>query len=785
MRIKTIELAWFRGAADPVSLPSGCKSMVIYGENGAGKSCFVDAIEYVINNGKIRHLVHEYSGKHQEKGIPNTHKPEHQETELKFIFKDDSEIAVHIKSDGFSTISDPKNIAMGTWDYGRIVLRQNEVADFINNTKGVKYSALLPLLGLHQMEVAAENLRQLSKSVERQSEIKELKYALLQLEKRRTEMFGNVNNQHISKKIAELYSKYFGDEKDITDVSSQCNDLISELSRRVGCFSSDQKSYLILKSISELDLKDRADSIRVANAKLAEAMEPLISEKIEILLSAETFAQKIENVEEIECPACGQIVPFDRFQTHISTERERLKKITDIFEARRTDMGTLFDGIKSLKVNVDKVDVKTWKDELRDRGLNDSFNLLAEVNAEDIRISCGEKELDVVKRHFCPIIEAAVAASKYAPHDVREVSNDKETVEVAKSVFQASELVSSVERASALIAFINSLEHNVRQEIKLRAKKVIDEISADVRDMWAILHPQEPIKDIYLYLPADTDKAIDIGLTFHEVKQNSPRLTLSEGHRNSLGLCIFLAMARQEENIERPLILDDVVVSFDRNHRGMIVAVLEKYFSGRQILLFTHDRDWYAELRLQLEAKAWDFKSLLPYETPSIGIRWSHKTTTFDDARAQLKDRPDSAGNDARKIMDIELALIAEKLQISIPFMRSNNNDKRNAHDFLTRLVGDGYKCFEIRDGDKYMVNVDAIGVLDKADRLLISWANRGSHTFDLVRPEAVKLIEICEKALELFRCPSCGKAVWFADAKGAESVQCQCGQIRWRYKKG
>ena len=93
--------------------------------------------------------------------------------------------------------------------------------------------------------------------------------------------------------------------------------------------------------------------------------------------------------------------------------------------------------------------------------------------------------------------------------------------------------------------------------------------------MWAILHPGEPIENVCLYLPENTDKAIDIGLQFHGIKQDSPRLTLSEGYRNSLGLCIFLAMAKRETDKDRPLILDDVVVSLERNHRGMIVEVLE------------------------------------------------------------------------------------------------------------------------------------------------------------------------------------------------------------------
>jgi hypothetical protein len=107
------------------------------------------------------------------------------------------------------------------------------------------------------------------------------------------------------------------------------------------------------------------------------------------------------------------------------------------------------------------------------------------------------------------------------------------------------------------------------------------------------------------------------------------------------------------------------------------------------------------------------------------------------------------------------------------------------AHDFLDRFMADGKTCFQKRVGNDYAAHEDAIIACDDADRLLVSWANRASHTFDLVRPEAIKLIDACEKALESFKCSSCKKGVGFAVAAGPEYVQCQCGQLRWRYGKG
>jgi DNA repair exonuclease SbcCD ATPase subunit len=785
MRIKAIQLSWFRGAADPVSLEPDCKSMVVYGVNGSGKSSFVDAVEYVLNDGKIGHLAHEYSGKRQEKAVPNRHKPQGRKVELRIKFKDHSELKTEITEDGSPTSSGAEAVAMRTWDYRRTVLRQDEVAAFIHDTKGGKYSALLPLLGLHQMEVAAENLRQLAKSVEKQSKLREIKVTLKEVATKRDATFGTDSDDQILTKINELHARYCADKATTKDALSRCKELKTALDTRIAGSSADQRRHVALQGAAELDLVGHVGAVRSASVKLAGAVEPLIAEKLEVLQSTGAFVDKLGDAKEVKCPACGHPVPVDAFQAHVEAERERLQEIIEVFDIRKAAIGTLCDTVMSIKANLGKTDVESWRNEIAKGPLADSFAHLERINPEALRASCDEEDLLALECKLLPLIDAAASASKDAPPDAQQLSTDKQIVEAGKAVIAATEQAGAAARAEALVSFITSLEQGIRKEIRLRSQLVIDEISAAIQAMWAILHPGEAIKGVRLYLPKDTDKAIDIGLTFYGVELESPRLTLSEGYRNSLGLCIFLAMAKREADKDRPLFLDDVVVSLDRNHRGMIVELLEKEFGGRQVVILTHDREWYTELRQQLDGKNWAFKALLPYETPKLGIRWSHKTTTFDDARAQLKERPDSAGTDARKIMDVELALIAERLQIRLPYLRADKNDKRMAHDFLERFVADGKKCFQKRVGEDYDVFTTAIDAFANGDRLLVSWANRASHTFDFVRPEASKLIDACEKALEFFKCSSCGKGVWFADAEGPKCVQCQCGQIRWRYGKG
>lgn len=783
MRIKSVRLAWFRGAADPVALDADCKSMVVYGQNGAGKSSFVDAVEYVINKGKLAHLTHEYSGRNQERAIPNTHTPADRGTEFWVQFQNDAELNVKIAPNGTHAKKGAEAIAMDAWDYRRTVLRQDEVAEFIRSRKGEKYSALLPLFGLHELEITAENLRQLARVVEQQSKLAQKQGAFGQTVIKRKEAFADDSDEAIENKIGALHEKYCAASK-ATGALVRCRELETALTARINELSAENQRYLALRGIAATDIAGPINAVRSANAKLAGSVEPFIAEKLEVLQSADAFAGKLKDEGEVACPACGRSILVGQFKAHVKAEQERLQEIIAIFEERRITISTLIDVIKALKTALAKVETKVWRDELKKGPLKANVEWIEQCDADGLRQSLSEDNLKAIEDNCLPVIQRADEASKDAPPDIKDLARDKTLVEAAKAVFEAKELSEEISKIEGLIAFINSVEAGVREEIRERSESVIKDISGDIGAMWKTLHPGEPIEDVRLYLPED-DKAIDIALRFHGKDQDSPRLTLSEGYRNSLGLCIFLAMAMREASNDRPLFLDDVVVSLDRNHRGMIVELLEDQFAKRQVIILTHDRDWYAELRQQLDEKRWRFKTLLPYETPMLGIRWSHKTTTFDDARASLKDRPDSAGNDARKIMDVELAVVAERLQMRLIYMRGDKNDKRMAHDFLERLVADGRKCLQKKAGADFVCHTDALDLLDKADRLLVSWGNKGSHSFDVMRAEATKLIDACEQALEAFKCAECSKPLWFADAGNAEWVQCQCGELRWRYGKG
>jgi len=780
MRVASIWLSWFRGSAAEATLDCQGRSIAVYGANGAGKSCFVDAIEYVLSDGRVQHLAHEYSGRHQERAILNTHRPDGSEGRVSLSFSDGSGVAVAIAPNGSHSSSGDGHSHLKNWDCRRTVLRQDEVSRFVHSTKGEKYSVLLPLLGLHHLEVTAENLRQLGTAVARRSGSQEAAALLRSAKSQIGRVYAKTPMVSAREAITALCQRHVAEPHDHS--ADACASLAEKaITQRLADASEQQRTQVAVEQLGTLDVRQAIRAVRSASAALAQSADQLLRAQLGVVRAAKAYlAAGSKTVERLTCPACGTEVPLQEMHDHVEAELLRMDAVIQGSDELKRSRGALNALIARARELCNGPEVKRWASSLDNEKAVEI--IAAAGKAQGLPDPFGDDQLEEINITVGAAVVAAASAA-FLPPPASDLANDKEKLFAARSLLSAEESVAHARHGELLAVEIRRRESAVRERIRVQAQQVIHAISADVQRMWAVLHPGEPIEDVRLQVPEDTDKAIDLALKFYGKDLESPRLTLSEGYRNSLGLCVFLAMAARDAASDAPIVLDDVIVSLDRGHRGMVVDLLSSEFSGRQILLFTHDRDWYGDLRHQLDANEWHFRALLPYQGPEQGIRWSHRTRSFDDAREYLKVRADVAANEARKVLDVELSIQADRLSIELPFARGERNDKRVAHEFLERLVSKGRKAFKKKHPtkDEYEPYSEGIELLAAADRLLVSWANRGSHTEDVVTAEAEKLINKCEAALEALRCGACGKWVSHAGVGTEGSYQCQCGTLKWK----
>lgn len=84
---------------------------------------------------------------------------------------------------------------------------------------------------------------------------------------------------------------------------------------------------------------------------------------------------------------------------------------------------------------------------------------------------------------------------------------------------------------------------------------------------------------------------------FHGRGMHPPHALHSEGHQDSMGICLFLALTERLTSGAIDLImLDDVMMSVDNEHRRALARLLATAFPDRQLLITTHDRSWAGQL---------------------------------------------------------------------------------------------------------------------------------------------------------------------------------------------
>ncbi len=785
MKIRSISLSWFRGAGSATVLETSDKSLVVYGANGAGKSSFSDAMEYMIAKGKLGHLMHEYSGIRQEKGTINTKMPTGKEASIEVVFADGTNAKAKIAGDGTPSFqSTPVELIqnMQEWEIDQVILRQDELAAFIGKTKGEKYSTVLPLLGLDHLEKATENLKKLINYIEEGSQLSRNKGVLSILVQEVTKYFPGQDRATAYEKLTKIAKKY-----GVVRIPPKLEELTAALSsilkQKVDALTPEITRHAALKKIEDENLKDKLDAMTKEEQKVIGLMDAAQEGRIEILKRAGDYIDIAgEGGADISCPACGRKIEGATFRRHVTEELDLLKGMRTQHDLAKLAREALHNSIKLTLGYVGESSVVVWLSKKDQEQLKKALDTLAEIDRKVWEGDYTPSEKTSLGMAIPIIVNAVKGALKTAPPSVQELFDDGAMNDAGAKIVTIEWLKQKIGKLNDIIETLGASEIGLRGVIKNQTEDIIKKTSKDIQKLWARIHPDEPIEDIKLYWPQDADKSIDVGLKFFGMTQPSPRLTLSEGHKNSLGLCIFLALASLKENAKRFIMLDDIITSLDRWHRGNVTGLLADNTLERQVLVFTHDREWFQELRVLLPVKDWKFLVLRPWSGPEFGLQWSTSEDTFDDARALIKDNCEAAGNCVRRIMDTGLALAAEKLSIQMAYARGDRNDHRTCTEFLEHIISAAEVRLRKRENGSWDKYPEAIEHWKEAHGLIVSWANRGSHTGSLVRPEVEKLIEAGEVALKQFKCTECGTFIWRADQKSQEIMQCECGKTQWKY---
>jgi hypothetical protein len=122
---------------------------------------------------------------------------------------------------------------------------------------------------------------------------------------------------------------------------------------------------------------------------------------------------------------------------------------------------------------------------------------------------------------------------------------------------------------------------------------------------------------------------------------------LSDSQIHTLALALRLSAIRLFNNLVPIIVLDDVVTSYDADHRKNIAAAIEKYFGEFQIVIVTHDEQFFNLLQDHLSPANWVFRRITKLQL-KFGPNFHDHRTPDETIQAKL-DANESAATEMRQ----------------------------------------------------------------------------------------------------------------------------------------
>ena len=230
---------------------------------------------------------------------------------------------------------------------------------------------------------------------------------------------------------------------------------------------------------------------------------------------------------------------------------------------------------------------------------------------------------------------------------------------------------------------------------------------------------------------------------------------LSDSQVHTLALALRLAAIRMFNSEAPILVLDDVVNSYDADHRKTIVGALAKYFSEFQIVLMTHDEQFFNLLKEQLPQGRWIFKRIMEVRDGFGPVLHDHQTS---DQVIQAKlDAGENAGAEIRQAEEEWLLRICRQFGTKVtirPIERAFQHDRAELSDSMAGFLKEAkIKMPQTTTAsNSFLASLQSGVVENLSSHFSDNPYKTSSVGDDKARWEEFKYFR------DLFKCPSCGK---------------------------
>jgi len=690
LRLKQLKIKNCRGIRDGPNLAFETGGMLLCGDNGTGKSSYIDAIEKLLTE-KCSSLDSGTQGLSWKKH--GTHIKHKGNPEIELIITDEK--IDYIISDKQDPEKYPKHV-VAFLDSARIhpfILHRKTLLDFVDAKPGDRYKAIEGFLQLDEFKGFEENLKELladctAKYTDADGR-KDENVRALQLRLGLSPESPVDAETCISKVNQQLISLGIPSMKSLRDIP----DRVKKAEENLAPLKHDENLQKWTNSRTIIGEVQKNEVVDAAGKNYSESRSKLLTKQTGIKghFYAEILEQGLKWIQEdklVRCPLCDGTIQADDVARYVekrirenneiitltNDQNQKFRTFVSIITSNRNALikfkTSLPEGLdpKLLK----KLDLliaayntltQTHNEMHPPEKIDDDLGLLTKLNPDnDI--------LDLTT-------QITAICSQFSDHErYGNLFNAKTTLEALEThqknlALCACELAHYEESRDQLQLLVKHAE----QARKNTVQNLMNTIGELADTYFQKIHPEETIGKPQLEIPERGTGSIKLTSTFYG-KEDDPRGHYSEGHIDTLGLCLFLAIC-QVQHRQNPefslLILDDVMHSVDGGHRLRTAELIFTEFGDHQIIITTHDRMWFEILKAVSRSNG-NAKKFKEYylagwsieEGPVLGDHLSDYEWLISSEG--IKSPPADRVMKAGRLLEQILQNLCDTLWISVPF---------------------------------------------------------------------------------------------------------------------
>lgn len=617
IRIESITINEFRGVRK-LTLDLGGGNFAVCGPNGTGKSGVVDALEFVLT-GDVSRLSGEGQGDISVKAhgphVDRRNDPAKARVVVKVTIPSlgktvTIERSVKNPKNAVVTPSDPNvlDIIRKIEAHPEIVLSRRQLIRYVLATPGKRAEEVQALLHLDEVEQVRGGLQKIANSCEKQ--LGPLKSAAAQAKESLVKALG-IDDLTKEKLIAAANARRkiigLAAFTELTETTTLKDGMAAQK-------SGDSQRILKAQALADIrvarealaELSADAAKLRASEAAAdlqALAGDPAVAASVK---RSSLYQAGLELIDKEACPLCDTPWDVAKLKEHLQSKLDHLKEISrKLAEAEKkiAPLGELLRKVQSAL-------------EVLSRHASAAKPAIAFSEATTFLGTCGVRSrslltilpmdgtiktlstLQAVPKAVFDEIELLQKAVALLPDPTKE-DEAREWLVVAQERLEVWR--DSMRRLKSAEAQAQT-SRRVSDVYAATSDKVLTGIYEDVEKdfvaLYTFINRDDEEKFKAKLIPSLGKLGFDVD--FYGRGFFPPGAYHSEGHQDSMGISLYLALMRHLQGDAFTLaVLDDVLMSVDTGHRREVCALLKKEFPNTQFVMTTHDPIWLRHMRTE------------------------------------------------------------------------------------------------------------------------------------------------------------------------------------------